>query len=99
MQATLRHLEETGAVERRTSTGRGRTAQLHVTRKGHALIRHGRQIFSATDAQLNAALSPEHQQQLVTLLLELFTATTAGSDLPPRQRSGGASKRSQQSRP
>ncbi|WP_371352072.1 hypothetical protein [Streptomyces malaysiensis] len=32
-QATVRRLEERGAVERRTEGGRGRTAELHITER------------------------------------------------------------------
>lgn len=41
MQATLRQLEELGAVERRNIAGRGRKAQLHVTSVGARLLRLG----------------------------------------------------------
>jgi len=38
IQATLRHLEALGAVERRSEPGRGRVAELHVTAEGRRLL-------------------------------------------------------------
>ena len=74
MQATLRQLEEVGAVERRTPPGRGRTAELHLTDTGRRLRAAGLDTIGAADRRLCAAL-PEHDATtLGELLLHLFLA-------------------------
>lgn len=52
MQTTLRKLEELGAVDKSTESGRGRTAQLFVTDEGRRLLDHGRAAFAEMDDAL-----------------------------------------------
>jgi DNA-binding MarR family transcriptional regulator len=82
MQATLRHLEDLGAVERRTTPGRGRAAELHVTDRGAALRADGQQVISAADETLLAALPADQRVVLGRLLLQVF-----GSSTQPGERS------------
>lgn len=74
MQATLASLEERGAVERRTPAGRGRTAQLHVTDEGVALMRRGERLVEEAGARVLAGLSPEQRAQVTALLLPAVAA-------------------------
>ncbi len=74
MQATLAQLEARGAVERRTEAGRGRTAELHVTDDGRALLARGQGVFSALDRALGGTLDDDDSTALVGLLLRLLTA-------------------------
>ncbi|OLT10057.1 hypothetical protein BJF78_29485 [Pseudonocardia sp. CNS-139] len=84
MQATLRHLEEHGAVERRTEAGRGRTARLHVTELGARLIAESRAVFASVDRDLLAGLDPEQQEAVTTSLMLL--AGMAGDRRPTAER-------------
>lgn len=78
MQATLRHLEDLGAVERRTAPGRGRSAELHVTDRGAALRASGQQVITAADETLLAGLPADERVVLGRLLLQVFGAQPAG---------------------
>lgn len=78
MQATLRHLEDLGAVERRTAPGRGFSAQLHVTEHGTALRAQGQQTITDADERLLATLPAEQREILGRLLLDVFRATRSG---------------------
>ncbi|UIJ60890.1 MarR family winged helix-turn-helix transcriptional regulator [Amycolatopsis acidiphila] len=80
MQSTLAQLEAMGAIERRTEPGRGRTAELHVTGTGAALLAKGREIVRATDEQLVSALG-EDEHALTTMLLRALSAS-AGPAAP-----------------
>lgn len=72
-QATVRQLEERGAVERRTDPGRGRTAELHVTETGQELLRAGRDAYAEVDAALECALGKQRCQDLTGLLLSALS--------------------------
>jgi DNA-binding MarR family transcriptional regulator len=78
MQATLRHLEDLGAVERRTAPGRGYSAQLHLTDRGDVLRADGQQTITAADERLLAGLPDEQRATLGSLLFQVFRAP------PPR---------------
>ncbi|MFI1293998.1 MULTISPECIES: MarR family winged helix-turn-helix transcriptional regulator [Streptomyces] len=75
-QATVRQLEERGAVERRTEAGRGRTAQLHITEGGMRLLAAGQDAYAAADAGLQSALGPDACRHLTGLLLQALSART-----------------------
>ncbi len=92
MQATLTHLEEMGAVERRTPTGRGRTAQLHLTGRGTELLGRGRRTIAAADERLLGSVPADQRAQLAALLLQAFSAvssTRADSGRSERQAQPG----------
>jgi len=72
MQATLRHLEDLGAVERRTAPGRGHSADLHPTDHGATLQAAGQELIAAADARLLAALPAEQRVVLGQLLFQVF---------------------------
>lgn len=72
MQATLGQLEQRRAVEKRTPGGRGRTAQLHLTTTGEALLVQGRDAISSADGQLLGCLTGEQREQLTHLLFTVF---------------------------
>jgi DNA-binding MarR family transcriptional regulator len=74
MQATLRQLEELGAVERRTVPGRGRAAQLHLTSTGDELLRRGQHVICDADQRLLDDVPADQQEVLTALLLQAFTA-------------------------
>ncbi|MFD8864296.1 MarR family winged helix-turn-helix transcriptional regulator [Streptomyces sp. NPDC059590] len=73
-QATVRQLEERGAVERRTEAGRGRTAELHITEGGMRLLAAGQDAYAAADAGLQSALGPDARRHLTGLLLQALSA-------------------------
>lgn len=75
MQATLRHLEDLGAVERRTAPGRGHSAQLHLTDRGTTLRADGQQTITAADKRLLATLPAEQRDVLGELLFHVFRAS------------------------
>ncbi|HTF45814.1 MAG TPA: MarR family transcriptional regulator [Pseudonocardia sp.] len=75
VQATLRQLEELGAVERLTEPGRGRSARLQVTPHGHELIRKANEAIHQLDDWVAAQLGGERQQLLAHMLMQLFMAT------------------------
>jgi DNA-binding MarR family transcriptional regulator len=72
MQATLRHLEDLGAVERRTAPGRGYSAELHLTDHGAALRAAGQQTITAADERLLATVPADQRAVLGRLLLHVF---------------------------
>ena len=63
IQATVAHLEATGAVERRTAPGRGRTAELHVTAAGEDLLRVSRAAIAEVEGQLLAGVGDDERQR------------------------------------
>lgn len=71
MNATVRHLEEIGAV-RRTSAGPGHPARLEVTDRGQELLATAREIGLALDAELTADLSEAERAALLKVLLPLI---------------------------
>ncbi len=73
MQATLRQLEELGAVERCTPPGRGRTARLHVTSAGTELLRRGQDAIRDADERLLGDISADQHEVFTSLLLQAFT--------------------------
>lgn len=75
MQATLRRLERDGAVERRTASGRGRTAELHVTDAGRAALARGEEAMTAADRRLLDSLPADQQTALTDALSVAFRAT------------------------
>ena len=76
MQATLRTLEEMGAVHRDTDAGRGRTARLFVTDTGRDLMAVGRSVYDELDGMLREHLSEE----TVVELSRAFPALTRALD-------------------
>lgn len=71
MHATLRQLEEAGAVERRTPAGRGRTAELHLTDGGRSLLTRAQGEVTSVDDELLAGLDPALRADLTRALLQL----------------------------
>jgi DNA-binding MarR family transcriptional regulator len=86
MQATLRQLEELGAVDRRTPTGRGRTAELHVTARGAELLRAGGGVVGAVEDRLLADLPADERDRLAATLLRVFARQADGTTGPPADR-------------
>lgn len=76
MQATLRGLEEMGAVHRDTDAGRGRTARLFVTDIGRELLHVGRSVYDELDAAMRDHLS----DATVADLSSAFPALTRALD-------------------
>lgn len=76
MQATLRSLEDMGAVRRDTDAGRGRTARLFVTETGRDLVTVGRSVYDELDGILRDHLSEE----AVGELSRAFPALTRALD-------------------
>ncbi|WP_156753663.1 MarR family winged helix-turn-helix transcriptional regulator [Actinokineospora pegani] len=72
MQATLRHLEDLGAVERLSEPGRGRTARLRVTAAGVELSTWARGVVSAVDAEVLAQVAEADRPVLVRALRSVF---------------------------
>lgn len=89
MQATLGQLEQRRAVEKRTPGGRGRTAQLHLTATGEALLVQGRDAISAADGQLMACLTGRQREQLTSLLFELFLCVPRPDSEPQAEPPAG----------
>ncbi|MFF1307952.1 MarR family transcriptional regulator [Streptomyces sp. NPDC058307] len=73
-QATVRQLEQRGAVERRSFPGRGHTAELHITDKGYDLLEAGRRAYASSDKDLSLALDSEQLTALTGLLLTALSA-------------------------
>ena len=73
MLATLRQLEDLGAVERSTLPGRGRTAELHITPNGKKLLATGQAALHDIDHKLLSALPADQHGVLAELLLRLVT--------------------------
>ncbi|MDG9708023.1 MarR family winged helix-turn-helix transcriptional regulator [Streptomyces sp. DH10] len=78
-QATVRQLEQRGAVERRSLPGRGHTAELHITDKGHDLLEAGKRAYAAADEALSLALDSEQLTALTGLLLTALSSRRPGS--------------------
>jgi len=74
MQATLRQLEQSGAVERRTEPGRGRTAHLEVTAVGADLVAAGHAAMTDADRRLLDALPTDQHAELTGALLTAFVS-------------------------
>ncbi|RAY14950.1 MarR family transcriptional regulator [Actinomadura craniellae] len=85
MQATVRQLEELGAVERDSPAGRGRTAELRVTPHGHAVLRDFRQRIADVDALLMGALPPDRQREFAPMLMRMADSALA----PEPEKPGG----------
>lgn len=82
MQATLRTLEDSGAVRRETDAGRGRTARLSVTDAGRRLIAEGRSIVDDHDGILREHLSDSALAELVAVIPQLTAAVrSSGEDV------------------
>jgi DNA-binding MarR family transcriptional regulator len=79
MMATLRNLEDRGAVKRTSDPGRGRTATLHVTAEGHRLRKHGRSIIAQAEAELLAQIPPELHQCFTEALSSALRAPSDAS--------------------
>jgi DNA-binding MarR family transcriptional regulator len=87
MQATLNQLQHLHAVERRTSIGRGRTAQLHITQVGTKLLAQGQAAIRRADQRLLTDIPAEQHEPLLAALLAAFLAAHdrhAGPNTPPR---------------
>jgi DNA-binding MarR family transcriptional regulator len=80
MQATLRQLEALGAVERRSPSGRGRTAELHLTDAGNRLLAAGQDTIAAADRRLLATLPDHDAATLGELLVRLLRAANVGAE-------------------
>ncbi|MFH9059892.1 MarR family winged helix-turn-helix transcriptional regulator [Streptomyces coeruleorubidus] len=78
-QATVRQLEQRGAVERRSFPGRGHTAELHVTDKGYGLLEAGKRAYASADEDLSLVLGSEQLTVLTRLLLTALSARHSGS--------------------
>ncbi|MEV8371536.1 MarR family transcriptional regulator [Kribbella sp. NPDC056861] len=74
MQATLRQLQELGAVERLTEPGRGRTADLQVTEAGQVLLERGRAVLRNADRRLLDAIGNENRELLAGFALQALMA-------------------------
>lgn len=74
MQATLRQLEDRGAVERRSVPGRGRTAQLHVTSAGIEMLRQGEHALRDADRRLLGDVRADQHDILAAALEQAFRA-------------------------
>ena len=86
MQATMRHLEDRGAVAAAGRGGRGRSAELVVTDNGRALLATGMKAVSDTENHLLQRLSAPERNVLRKRLFELMAESNAGSrgdEYPP----------------
>lgn len=83
MQATVRQLEQAGAVRRVTPAGRGRTAELRVTDAGRQLLREMDHAVGSVETPLLDGLTAEEQASLGTLLHRLL-AKDLRADPPGR---------------
>ncbi|MFJ8786932.1 MarR family winged helix-turn-helix transcriptional regulator [Streptomyces sp. NPDC102476] len=81
MQATVRQLEQAGAVRRVTPAGRGRTAELRVTDVGRQLLGEMDHVLSSVEDPLLEGLTAEEQASFGTLLHRLL-AKGLRADLP-----------------
>jgi DNA-binding MarR family transcriptional regulator len=88
MRATLNQLQHLHAVERRTSIGRGRTAQLHITQIGTKLLEQGQAAIRRADQRLLSDIPAEQHEPLLAALLSAFLAAHdrhASPNTPPRR--------------
>ena len=83
MQATLNQLEGLGAIERRMTPGRGRTARRQLTEAGQELLVRAMDVLRAVDRQLAAELGPDDHRVLSRVLLRAFTAINRRGDASP----------------
>lgn len=83
MQATVRQLEQAGAVRRATPAGRGRTAELRVTDAGRQLLHEMDHAVGSVETPLLDGLTAEEQASLGTLLHRLL-AKDLRADPPGR---------------
>ncbi len=85
MHATVRQLEERGAV-RRGQQGQGRRAGLEVTTHGRRVLRTAMDTFDRLDEELFADVPAERRAELLSLLAGIVFAGNrrAGPDLSPR---------------
>ncbi len=72
MQATLRTLEDRGAIERAGAGGRGRTAALTITAEGRRLLDVGTAAITAADDEIDAALDDRFAGELRMNLLSMM---------------------------
>ncbi|ROZ89133.1 MarR family transcriptional regulator [Gordonia sp. OPL2] len=72
MQATLRTLEDRGAIERAGEGGRGRTATLTITAEGRRLLDVGTAAITAADDEIDAALDDRFAGELRMNLLSMM---------------------------
>jgi DNA-binding MarR family transcriptional regulator len=84
MRATVRHLEELGAV-RRTLPGHGHAARLEVTPHGHELLEWAGEQAQTVDADVLADLPPDQTETLRGTLLTIAmpTGRPPSPDQPP----------------
>lgn len=80
MQATLRQLEDLGAVERRSPPGRGHAAHLHVTDHGTELRQWAQLVLSEIDRWLLDRVPEDQRPAMVSGLLAAFTDVVAARD-------------------
>jgi DNA-binding MarR family transcriptional regulator len=88
MHKTVAALVELGAV-RRPPGGRGRTAALEVTERGHELLAAGTAVVAGLDAELDAALpAPAGGDRLAADLLAVLRPAGGARPtvLPPGRR-------------
>ncbi|RDI65659.1 MarR family winged helix-turn-helix transcriptional regulator [Nocardia pseudobrasiliensis] len=71
MHATVRNLENMGAVARRNA-GQGRRARLEVTEHGRALLTIAAEVTARLDRQLLDLLTPDHRAGLTAALAALI---------------------------
>ncbi|WP_375423937.1 MarR family winged helix-turn-helix transcriptional regulator [uncultured Friedmanniella sp.] len=74
MQATLRHLEQTGAVQRHSPPGKGRRAQLRVTEVGTLRLRQAMAEVVGVDRRLTERLSAEERRAATEALARLLSS-------------------------
>ncbi|MEU7135738.1 MarR family transcriptional regulator [Streptomyces sp. NPDC046261] len=72
MQATVLRLEQAGAVARTTPTGRGRTAELHVTEEGRRMLEDMRHTLAGVEESLLDGLSAAERAALGATLGRLL---------------------------
>jgi DNA-binding MarR family transcriptional regulator len=80
MRATVRHLEQLGAV-RRTLPGHGHAARLEVTADGHDLLAWADEQAHAIDAEVLAGVDPDQREALSRSLMAI--AMPDGPPGPP----------------
>lgn len=76
MHATVRQLEDLGAV-RRTLAGQGHRARLEVTARGRELLEEARQAGFALDTALTADVSAAERDTFVRVLTAMLDAGAA----------------------
>ncbi|MFE6779704.1 MarR family winged helix-turn-helix transcriptional regulator [Streptomyces sp. NPDC057702] len=72
MQATVRQLEQAGAVARQSPAGRGRTAELRVTTRGRELLGELDAVVHAAEEPLLAGLTEEQRAALTQGLRQVL---------------------------